>query len=184
MVRLFISFDLEDEDLLKSIRQFQVSISHFPIRLVKPELIHFTLKFIGEKPDDWINQLKKGLEKVSFSPFELELEGTGVFPPRGNPRIVWIGVTKGKEEMINLAREIDSTVANLGLPKERRPFSPHLTIARAKRGKNCNPLRPFLTQNQLDSLGTINVTEFRLKKSTLTPSGPIYETLATFQAKM
>ncbi|MFX1513704.1 MAG: RNA 2',3'-cyclic phosphodiesterase [Promethearchaeota archaeon] len=184
MVRLFISVDLENKDLLKSIRQFQTLISQFPIRLVKVELLHFTLKFIGEKSDDWIPRLKEGLETISFSPFKLELEGAGFFPPRGNPRIVWIGVSKGKDEIISLAREIDLTIADLGLPKEKRPFSPHLTIARAKHGKNVKPLIPYLTQNQPEVLGQIDITEFRLKKSTLIPSGPIYETLVTFPVKM
>ncbi|RLG42822.1 MAG: RNA 2',3'-cyclic phosphodiesterase, partial [Thermoproteota archaeon] len=107
------------------------------------------------------------------------LFGVGAFPSMSRPRVIWVGVEEGREELVRLMRWVDSRLRRLGFPREDREPHPHLTIARVKWLRDRESLKRVLSSLLSTDFGEIEVREIRLKKSTLTPKGPIYETLAS-----
>ncbi|MHA1713630.1 MAG: RNA 2',3'-cyclic phosphodiesterase [Candidatus Ranarchaeia archaeon] len=190
-LRVFISIDLPEilQQRVVSVQE-QLTATGIKTKLVEPKNIHFTLKFIGDTPESKIASIRSALGKIDFSAYDLPVKGVGCFPSSRRPRIVWLGV--GDETSVLktqlLVNDINSILATLGIPKDPRPFRPHVTIARVRR-----PIRPanpeharfqkFLKKNIAFDCGVMRVTEFCLKKSTLTPQGPIYSTLSKFTSK-
>src|ERR1700690_3850931 len=130
-MRIFIGIDLEEE-IRGKIARFLEGVGGFALeaRWVRPESLHITLKFIGEQKAEQVEAITQRLRRVAGSPIEIQVPGNGFFPPAKSPRVFWIGIHAGPQ-LAQLARDIDSTVAELGIPREDRPFSPHLTLARA-----------------------------------------------------
>ena len=176
-IRCFIAIDVEDPLIVNKIRDFQRELSSVGARLklVEPWNLHFTLRFIGEVPLTIVNSIKNELEKIVYNPFEVELCGVGAFPTISRPRVVWIGVGAGSREMEELARIIDQSLLRAKLPRRRENFVPHLTVARVK--ASARSLSGVLKRLRNLEFGKMEVKNIRLKKSTLTLRGPIYETL-------
>jgi 2'-5' RNA ligase len=156
------------------------------------EAIHITLKFIGEQPPEMVSTLQNKLTGVRASPFPLTFAGFGFFPTPKSPRVFWIGIQAGPE-LQGLAAAIDDATAQLGIPKENRAFSPHLTLARKsgasgapRRQKGDGPNRVFqLLQEKLATMpapefGTMTAREFFLYQSQLSRSGSRYTKLHAF----
>jgi 2'-5' RNA ligase len=152
------------------------------IRPVKLSQLHITLKFLGEIPEYRINTIKQTLVNVSVSPFSLSFSKLGCFPNKKRPRVIWIGIDQGYEELRLLAGEVDQRLSELGFPKEKRRFSPHLTLARVKRlTPEDKEVLSDLLKNFTFRTGTSEeITTLVFKKSTLTPKGAIYENLAEY----
>ncbi|MDK2383416.1 MAG: RNA 2',3'-cyclic phosphodiesterase, partial [Candidatus Korarchaeota archaeon] len=110
-----------------------------------------------------------------FEPFPMHLRGVGAFPKVSRPNVVWIGVDEGRDVFIGMAKELDRSLAKLGFRRETKGFEPHLTIARVK--GYSGDLPEIIRRISDVDIGVIEVKEVRFKKSTLTPQGPIYETL-------
>jgi len=148
------------------------------IKLVEPKNIHITLKFLGDVQENNIDEIEQIIRKSvnEIEPFKIKLKGTGVFPNKNYIRIIWIGI-KDTELLSKIAENIDENLSKLGFKKEKRGFSAHLTIGRVKTAKN----KPFLLkviENYSDfEFSTQEVSSINLKKSDLTPKGPIYTTL-------
>jgi len=192
-MRLFIAFDIDD-DIRERIARFAEGVQGFApdARWVKPESLHITLKFIGEQPEPSVEQIRLGLRSVTASTTEIHFRGYGFFPTAKSARVFWIGLEAGPQLAL-LASAIDKTVAALGIPKEERAFSPHLTLARGADGsgsprwrKGDGPNRTFeRLQEKLTSLpspefGTMTPREFFLYQSQLSPKGSKYTKLARF----
>ena len=181
-IRAFISVDMEDEEILHQIQAVQHSFPMF--RAVKPYQFHFTLKFLGDVPAREIVTIKENLTDLKKGPFKITLGGLGTFPKltgRKRPSyVLWIGVTKQGAEMRNLAGMVEEILGKFGFERERRPYNPHLTIGRGKRlnTKDISSAHQTIMDYQDIEIGEFNVTSIRLKKSTLTPKGPIYEILS------
>ncbi|MDO9539679.1 MAG: RNA 2',3'-cyclic phosphodiesterase [Methanocalculus sp.] len=174
MVRVFVAIDL-----LESLRE-AFSEVHEPLRrtsgrlsIVKPPLLHITLKFLGEVSSDQVHSISNALSSIHIPPYDVTLAGVSADNLR-HPRVIWATVEDGGKTAL-LAEEIDSVLAPLGFPKETRLFRPHITIARVK---EYHPDIPEVIAS-LSSWkgGRMPVSTFVLKKSTLTPRGPIYETI-------
>lgn len=105
------------------------------VRWVRPESIHLTLKFMGDIPVEMVERVLEALPPVAaqFSPIDLSISGLGVFPNPRRPRVLWAGVHGDLEALSSLQLAIDDAVEKLGLPKEQRAFSPHLTLGRVRR---------------------------------------------------
>ena len=164
-------------------------------RWAKPESLHVTLKFIGEQPESALDQIKVSLASVSASPAEIHFQGYGFFPTAKSARVFWIGMEAGPQ-LAALAATIDEKMSSLGIPKEDRAFSPHLTLARGagrsaspRRGKADAPNRIFQRlQEKLVTLptpefGSMTAREFFLYQSQLSPKGSKYTKLAQFDLK-
>ena len=193
-MRLFIALDL-DESVRQSIALFAEGVSGFApdARWVKPESLHVTLKFIGEQSETQVDPIKSALATIHPSAIEVRFGNYGFFPTAKSARVFWIGMEAGPQ-LAALAASIDEKMATLGIPKEDRPFSPHLTLARGaggsgspRRRKDDGPNRIFQhLQEKLAALstpefGTMTARAFFLFQSQLSPKGSKYTKLARFE---
>jgi RNA 2',3'-cyclic 3'-phosphodiesterase len=195
-MRLFIALDI-DEPIRTRLSRFVEGVTNFApdARWVKPESLHVTLKFIGEQPDPAVDQIKQTLSQVEASRSEIHFRSYGFFPTAKSARVFWIGM-EADPELATLADTIDDKMASLGIPNEDRPFSPHLTLARAgsgsgspRRNKTDRANRVFHhLQEKLSALptpefGTMMARAFFLYQSQLSPKGSKYTKLASFDLK-
>lgn len=177
-MRCFVAVDVEEPSLLDKLEEVQRTLAGTGsrLKLVDRLLMHFTLRFIGEINELRKRQIIEALSDVSFPKFEVEVRGLGAFPSLSRPRVVWAGAGKGSDMLISLAKEVNERLDRLGfIRKEKRPFSPHLTIARVK--MFTPQLVKVIKQHSDTIFGEFVAEELRLKRSILTPKGPIYSTL-------
>lgn len=188
-MRLFVALDIDDV-IRDRIARFLDGVRGFApdARWARPESLHVTLKFIGERPEEEIDNIKRALETIEAGTFEMNFRGYGFFPSARAPRVFWVGI-EGGPKLTSLAATVDETLARLGVPKEEHPFNPHLTLARgagSPRRKGDNPNRSFQRlQERLAALptpefGTMTSRECFLYRSQLSPSGSKYTKLAGF----
>jgi len=192
-MRLFIALDIDDA-IRERIARFVEGVRNFApdARWMKPESLHLTLKFIGEQPDASVEKIKQALATIEVATTEIHFRAYGFFPTTKSARVFWIGMEAGPQ-LAALAAAIDEKIAPLGIPKEDRPFSPHLTLARGPGGsgsprqrKEDKPNRTFsYLQEKLAALptpefDTMTPREFFLYQSHLSPKGSTYEKLARF----
>ncbi|MGD2073155.1 MAG: RNA 2',3'-cyclic phosphodiesterase [Candidatus Thorarchaeota archaeon] len=178
-VRAFLSIDIDDDALLSRIAHIQqkLDLQAGKIKLVKRENIHFTLRFLGDTLVSKLDKIHTELLGIQFSPFTIEITGIGAFPSIRRPRVIWVGVTQNANQIIDLKKEIDDYLGNLGYSPEKRKFHAHATFARVRNVRNRKRMIASLESIANETTGTMTVSNFRMTKSTLTSSGPIYETL-------
>jgi 2'-5' RNA ligase len=195
-MRLFIALDLDDA-IRARIRVFMDGVRNFApdARWVRPESLHVTLKFVGEKPAESVEQIKTALSAIQSAPISIAFQGYGFFPTSKSPRVFWIGMQAGPE-LAQLASSIDDATAAVGIPKEEHPFTPHLTLARGGRGsgaphrqkgdapnRNFQRLQEKLAALPAPEFGTMAAHEFFLFESELGRGGSRYKKLAGFPLK-
>jgi 2'-5' RNA ligase len=191
-MRIFIALDIDDA-IRQRIARFIDGVRGFTpeARWVRPESLHVTLKFIGEKPADAVEQIKQALPSV-HEKTELNFRGYGFFPTTKSARVFWVGVESGPV-LVSLAKAVDEATTSLGIPREQHPFSPHLTLARGAGGsgaprwrKSDGPNQGFqILQEKLAALptpefGTMTAHEFFLYESQLLRGGSRYTKIARF----
>jgi 2'-5' RNA ligase len=176
-IRCFVAVDLPEE-MRDEIGRLQSQIATNGLRLVQPKLVHITIKFLGDVPEEKVERVTDALQKVKIAPFPAHVAGMGTFPGR-DVRVVWLGL---EGNFVELFQSVESTLNTIGFEREARGFSPHVTLGRVGRpGLETNrELRPKIAANSGVDLGSFTVDRFYLKKSTLTRGGPIYEDLAGF----
>ena len=176
-MRCFVAVDI-DSALRTKITSLQSQLGTQGIKLIHPEALHFTLKFLGEIDEDTVSKVKESLDFLKdYKAFEIDLKGTGAFPDVNYARVVWIGA----EKLLNLQNQVNELLSPL-FPKDL-DVKPHLTIARVKLLKDRKKLQGFINQNSNIEIGSMTVNEDFLKKSTLTTEGPVYENLSSFKLK-
>ena len=144
---------------------------------IPADRMHLTIRFIGEVDDGKASMVREALEKpLAVPPFSLTLCGAGTFPRSGTPRVVWLGVTEGQEQLLHVEREITARLIPLGIPEEDRAYSPHLTLARVREPAALKSARLLdgLTDHRV---GTTRVEAITLFQSKLSPKGPTYTPL-------
>ena len=179
-MRTFIAIALPQEirDYLACI-QAELKKCQADVKWVQPENIHLTLKFLGERDEKKIEKIKEILQESvrEKACFAVRLCNIGAFPKIDFPRVIWLGLDKGEKETKEIAYALEEKIAKLGIPKEDKPFSSHITIARIRSPANRESLVQELKRvPKLKDL-EFPVTKITLYKSTLTPKGPIYEIL-------
>lgn len=179
MVRCFIAIECNNPEVIKGIRQVQGTLESTGANLkhVEAENIHLTLKFLGEVEQHKVDEVAEIIRGISFSPFSFKVEEVGVFPNLRRPSTIWAGITNGVSDLAAVFEEVDSKMGKLGFERERRRFQPHLTISRVRSGQNRDQLVEELLAVKDTLFGVVNVSHIALKKSVLTPKGPIYTTL-------
>ena len=179
-MRLFIAIDL-NEEVRGNIKAVQRKLGHEGLKLVEPENLHLTLKFLGEVPESDLHKIESSISDSvkGLNEFKLSFHGVGYFGSERFMKVIWAGVDSGKEQFISLARSLEERLSFVR--KEEREPSPHLTIARV------NSTSPKLAHEIASlkgvKLGEIRVKEISLKKSVLTPQGPIYSDVKAFPLK-
>ena len=174
-MRCFVAVDI-DNDLKAKIASMQDKLNFPGIKLIEPHNLHFTLKFLGEINEDDVGKVKEILGSLrQHESFDIDLGGIGAFPNADYPRIIWIRADK----LLKLQNQVNELLSPL-FTKDR-DIKPHLTIARIKLLKDKEKIQEFLTNNTNIEIGSIIVKEVFLKKSVLTPTGPVYENLERFE---
>lgn len=148
------------------------------LKLVKSENIHITLKFLGDTDDDLVEGITTSMQNAvdGIQPFTLKFLGMGAFPNPNYIKVIWVGM-ENTENFKIIAKRLDNELKALGFRPDKRGFSPHLTVARVKSRRGKDDLQKLLTQYETHEFGEVHVECIRLKKSKLTPKGPIYSTV-------
>jgi len=171
-MRTFIAIELP-QDIKDSLSALQDKLKTAPaeVRWVKHENIHLTLKFLGEIDAKQLDKIKLILQEVArdHHEFKTRVSTLGVFPNLNYPRVIWVGLDKNDEPVQKIVQDLEEKIAKLGIAKEKRTFTSHITIGRVKLGKFIAP------ENQASREFTVH--KITLFKSTLTPGGPVYEIL-------
>jgi 2'-5' RNA ligase len=174
-MRAFMAVEV-DKNLVNKIIKVQKKIdeANALVKFVEPENLHFTFKFLGETSPDKINSIIDMTERKveEYSPFQISIKGTGVFPNMGYIRVIWLGV-EHPGAFSKVQRELDDEFSKMGFKKERS-YTPHLTIGRVKGVQNKEQLTSIISELETVEIGSMTVDRLILKESELTPVGPIY----------
>lgn len=183
-MRVFLAIEI-DEKLLDKIENIQKQFAECeaPVKYVETENLHCTLKFFGEIDEDKVNDIIEVIENKieNHEPFRINIKKSGVFPNERYIRVLWLGM-EDVEPFSNLQKDLDEEFVKMGFKKERS-YVPHLTIGRVKGAKNKAELLSKLKDLGNIEIGEMDINKIVLKKSELTPSGPIYTTLKEFDLK-
>ena len=184
-IRSFIAIDIEEPATIAAITRLEALLqaTGANLKLVDPHNLHLTLRFLGNVASPRLAEIQKRLDAIVFNPFQVTVKGVGVFPNQRRVNVVWIAFETGHLEIIDLYQEVNARLVECGFQPERRCFSPHITIARVRSGRNRVQLVEAIAEVQSATFGTFQVGALKLKKSVLTPQGPIYTTLHTVHAQ-
>ena len=182
-MRLFLAVTLPDEvrtGIASATERVRALLPR--ITWVHPSRLHLTLKFIGERDAELVPRISAAAREVTADANSLAftLAGAGAFPNFRAPRVVWIGMENAAPLSI-LAARLDDALVPLGVPAERRPFRPHLTLGRVKGALSRD--EGVLLEQELRALSgrwALPITHVQLMGSDLSSSGPRYTSLATF----
>ena|ERR1700685_1051834 len=178
-MRLFTAIDLPNDILLRLERLLSALRSEALINWSPLDNLHVTTKFVGQWPDSRLDELHAALSSLApRSPFEIELKSLGWFPNARSPRTFWIGVHG--EALHQLARDTEQQLEPLGIPKESREFSPHLTLARIKTPVPLRRLHEKVDEMQPASLGHFSASHFALYRSDPGSNASIYRKLRDY----
>jgi 2'-5' RNA ligase len=185
-VRLFIGIELDDaviaaaaDAALELNSRLSTLSPGFSARWIDRANLHITIWFIGEVVEERAAAIGEALRSpFDVAPFRLELGGCGAFPSAGAPRILWIGTARGADPMRELYGRIESRLVPLDFEAERRPYTPHLTIARVKDpGRATGRAVREAIASVPAPCGESAVTAVTLFRSRLSPRGAVYEPL-------
>jgi 2'-5' RNA ligase len=193
LMRIFIALDIDDA-IRTRLEHFLAGVRGFArdARWVRPESMHVTLKFVGEKPVEVVEEIKQALGSIRAPAFQISFRGFGFFPSARAARVFWVGIEAGPE-LGELARAVDEASASVGVPREEHAFSPHLTLARRagsgaprwRRDDGPNQVFQRL-QEKLAAMpaldfGTMTAREFFLYQSQLMRGGAKYTKIERFE---
>jgi len=178
-MRTFVAIEISNDNIINSIKKFQTEIN-INAKPVESENFHFTLQFLGEVSEEILQKIIQALRKIEFSSFSVNLKGVGAFPKPKFPRVVWVGTDNdGGNMLIQLSKKVEKALEPLGFFSDK-PFRPHITVFRIK--KKIGDITNELNSQKTIDFGIQNVTNLKLKKSELTPNGPIYSDLEEIKA--
>jgi len=185
-IRSFIAIEIPQslkariEELQKGLRRTEADV-----KWVSPQGIHLTLKFLGNIRQEDVERISQAVGPIvsAWEPFEVRIQGMGRFPSSRNPRVIWVGLDQGKENVHSLQQAIEGKTGELSFPPEGRPFSPHLTLGRVRSPRGRMALAQALEKNKEVEVGTFRVNEVFLFQSELKPTGAVYTKLRDFRMK-
>jgi len=187
-IRSFIAIELPSgiEAELTSLEE-RLKTRQYPfVKWVDPEGIHLTLKFLGNIALTTVPEIIEAIARVAqqFSPFRLQIGGLGAFPNLQRPQVVWLGIGGEVGKLATLQRDIDTALSPLGFPPESRSFSPHLTLGRLRERVSPKERQKFgewVSSTKFETSLSFEVSALSLMRSQLTPSGAIYDQLASLE---
>jgi len=191
-IRVFIAVSLPGE-LKAEIGEISSSLSvQIPgVIWVPTENLHLTLKFLGDVEETIIPNIQDILNRITprYLPIICKFTGLGVFPSPRRPKVIWLGVTEGSDQLSSLAEELSGEITQLGFKSEKRGYTPHLTLGRIKAGVGTAELRKLLRAGEENpvqcgnSTRLLKINMLLLQKSILTSKGAIYQTLSEHKNK-
>jgi RNA 2',3'-cyclic 3'-phosphodiesterase len=186
-IRSFIAIELPSQ-IKAELAQLQGNLrtsKSTAVKWVDPESIHLTLKFLGNVDESEVPAITKALSEAvkGVAPFSLQLGDPGAFPNIHAPRVVWVGVVGEIGPLVTLHNNIDSVLAPLGFPAEKRAFSPHLTLGRVREEASSGEKRRLgenVTSLKTEAKLPFKVESLSLMRSKLSREGAVYSRLASF----
>lgn len=178
--RLFVSIGLPPDVRSRIWAAASEVRTHESVRAVSTEQLHLTLRFLGDVQDDRISALRRALAAglSGASSFDLELRNAGAFPTVRRPSVIWIGADLG-EPLAAAQRAVEAAVVSEGARPERRPFHPHVTLGRVRRGRAVDGLDVLIERIQFEA--SVPVSAVSLMKSELAASGARHSEIARFE---
>jgi len=179
MPRLFVALEIGSQaqrQIADEQKRLAETIRGASLRWTKYEQLHITLVFIGQVSEERAAAIVDAMrDPLPHPPFRFALGGLGAFPPRGAPRALWIGVKSGGEQVVRVQRLVAERLETLGIERERRPFSPHLTLARWKDSRSSD--RPRTTTASPATIASVDAHGVTLFQSHVTSAGSTYTAL-------
>lgn len=180
-MRLFIAIEIPSQirqALAVFVNELRSTAAH--AKWVRPENLHVTLKFLGHTDAGNLAKIENSLRTVrSAQLVNLEFTGVGFFPNEKRPRVFWVGMNCSSN-LADVADAIDHGMHQLGFPRENRPFTPHLTLARFDPPSLPAKLAEAVKQNSSRNFGWLATREFHLIESKLKPTGAEYTKIQSF----
>ncbi|WP_096394259.1 RNA 2',3'-cyclic phosphodiesterase [Halorubrum trapanicum] len=188
-MRAFFAVDLPDS-LAPAIADAQAPFADAPgVNPVDPEQAHVTMKFLGEVDEnddgtepslsDVIEAGERAVDRATVVPFKCAVAGLGVFPNREYVSVVWAGIDRGGDDLAALHEALEVETTALGVDPADHDFTPHVTLGRVENATGAEAVRDALDATDPE-VGSFSVDEIRLVESTLTASGPEYDTVREF----
>jgi 2'-5' RNA ligase len=186
LIRCFISLHVPEE-IVTGISQYIQELKKLTtgVKWIRPEGIHLTLKFLGEIESSRVKMIESRLPEISkaCAPFNIYVSGSGCFPGRKKPRVFWVGLEQGESNpLLGIHVLIENILEPLGFDKEKRRFSPHLTLGRVKHPANFLNIYTFFDKHPFPKIN-FHVTEFFFMRSELKPSGAEYSVIGRYPLK-
>ncbi len=179
-VRCFVAIDLcqDVKNALTSLEE-NVKRCEADVKLVSPEILHFTVKFLGDVEETRLGEIKSALESVlgGRKAFKIGIVGLGFHGSERFVRNVWVGVGEGREELTGLFEEINEVLEGKIFRSEGYPINPHITICRIRSQRNAEALLRLVKEKETERFGEMVIDEVKLKRSELSPEGPKYSDL-------
>jgi 2'-5' RNA ligase len=183
-MRTFIAVDISSKNSIKKLQQELSDIARwrdYEVRPVEEQNLHFTVIFLNEVDQVTIEKIKNKLSELNFEPIKITYSSIGGFPSPNLANVIWVGVDEeGKRKLVSLAESVISKMKDIGFRPDK-PFIPHMTIFRIKRGKL--RLDHILSTYDKKTFGDDVIEKLCLKVSTLTRYGPIYSDIFAVRAK-
>ncbi|MDA4130227.1 MAG: RNA 2',3'-cyclic phosphodiesterase [Thaumarchaeota archaeon] len=186
-MRAFLSYDISEPAFVRGVQELQNDLKRTgaDLKLVNSNILHFTVRFLGEIDETDKSQIIEALRgKVKNFEVDLKFQGCGAFPDERRISVIWIGIDPASASRLEAqASLVNSLLKPIRTLKEdgSERFSPHVTIARVRSGRNKEELVSFIRENKERDFGTSKIRNLRLKLSQLTPSGPEYTDLHVFE---
>ncbi len=178
-IRTFICFELPDK-IKEKIADLQDDLKPFGdgVRWMRPDSIHLTLKFLGDVEEEQIPEITSAVQKASdaIPPLKIQVSGCGAFPNFRRPRVFWVGVKEESGKLLELGSNIEMALEEIGYPKEKRDFSPHLTFGRVKSRNGIPEMTDFLKKHNFE-LKPFKADQVIVMQSQLRPTGAVYTPL-------
>lgn len=185
-IRTFIAIHLSQDARRRLTETIRWMVSEVPsgVRWVDPEGIHLTLKFLGDIEPALVEDVLRAMEQAASGtlPFQVHLNGLGVFPNLRRPRVLWAGVGGDMDALGALQEKVEAAMEGLAFPRERRAFSPHLTLGRVRDTISAvarQRVGGLVSQGSLDGADPWPVNAVHLMRSNLTPDGAVYTSLGS-----
>lgn len=181
--RSFISVDIEPTDALVQLLEVLRS-GGADLKVVRQGNLHVTLKFLGDIDETSVDGIVERIVQSSegLPPFSVAMKGMGAFPSLTNIRVIWVGL-ENAEGLSRMAEDLDSSLREIGFKKDKKGFKPHLTVARARNQRGAGETQELINSNVATEFGVSQVDRIVLKKSVLTPKGPVYSDVREIQLR-
>jgi len=184
-MRLFVAITLDKAIQKKLVAvQSELQKTQPDMKLVEPDNIHLTLRFLGEVEEEKLSQLVQAISVVeSYPAFELDLRGIGAFPVERHPKVVWVRGVDGSNTLDQMYGALEKELLDIDFQPDDHKFSAHITLGRNKTPKYNKEFRNLMNEYAIEDFGKQAVKKVSLLQSALTPEGPIYTNIRDFSLK-
>jgi len=179
-IRVFIAVEIDDQIKQKISKLISVfKKSGADAKWADENQMHLTLKFLGNINKDNVQKISGAMSSISnnFKSFTVGFSAIGAFPDTSRPRVIWLGIDKGAEDLKILNDEIESSLEKLGFAKESRNFEPHLTLARIRSSKNISNLMKLIGETNCGIKDETRIDKLTLFQSSLNSKGAVYSVI-------